>query len=450
MFESSEPDVLPVDGEALMVAVGTRSVEARFGEVIAEPGGLSEVPPSGLLLDVLASLSPAALDADEALDAARAVDRVISLAQAVQAGLLQRFAALRPGQDREVSEFAADEVAPALRISRGQAAGRLGLAHDLAARLPETLAALHRGEIDLVKARAVSELTSRLPAVQARAVAARVLSTASVRTAPQLRAAIRREVLKVDAAGAQRREAAARTERRVVVTPADDGMAELYALLPAPEAVAIYDRVNRLAKTCPADDRTMDARRADAFVDLLLGDGQRRVNANIHVTVPATTLLSSALPGGQGSRSAPSALGDEPGHLAGYGPITAATARDLAGGVLGGDTAWRRILTDPADGSVLDVGRRSYRPPKPLADQIRVRDKVCRFPGCRQPAHRCDIDHTIPYPEGETAADNLGLLCRHHHRLKHETDWRLTQNDRGGFVWTSPTGRDYATGPPDV
>ncbi len=365
------------------------------------------------------------LDAEALLDGVAAFDRVIAFAHAAQARLLAKFAALRP------AEFAADEVAPALRVSRMEATRRLGLAVDLTTRLPETLTALQRGELDLAKARAISDLTASLPREQAAAVQAAVLPDAAGKTAPQLRAAVRRAVVRADPDGAQRREAYARAERRVVLTPADDGMAELYAFLPAAEAVAIYDRVNRHARAVPADGRTADQRRADCFTDLMLGH-QRRVTAQIHVTVSADTLRG---------------LSEEPARLRGYGPITAAAAREIAAGDFADDTTWRRILTDPATGAVQEVGRQTYRPGKVLTDHVRTRDVTCRFPGCRQPAHRCDTDHTVPYPEGATSADNLGLLCRHHHRLKHETDWSVAQEHEGRFVWTSPTGRRYVTEP---
>jgi hypothetical protein len=47
----------------------------------------------------------------------------------------------------------------------------------------------------------------------------------------------------------------------------------------------------------------------------------------------------------------------KPGELAGYGPITAETARELSQ-----DAQLRRLLTDPVEGVVVDVGRSRYRP----------------------------------------------------------------------------------------
>ena len=101
-----------------------------------------------------------------------------------------------------MSEFAADEVAPALRLSRSSAAVRLDLATSLTTRLPGTLAALERGEIDLSKARAVVEATDPLTDEHAAAVQDQVRGRAGTQTAGQLRASLRRAVLRVDPEGA--------------------------------------------------------------------------------------------------------------------------------------------------------------------------------------------------------------------------------------------------------
>ena len=147
------------------------------------------------------------LDADEALDVVVAAERRIAAAQAVQMRALARFARLRPSGDpgNVMSEFAADEVAPALRLSRSSAAVRLDLATSLTTRLPGTLAALERGEIDLSKARAVVEATDPLTDEHAAAVQDQVRGRAGTQTAGQLRASLRRAVLRVDPDGAARR-----------------------------------------------------------------------------------------------------------------------------------------------------------------------------------------------------------------------------------------------------
>ena len=78
----------------------------------------------------------------------------------------------------------------------------------------------------------------------------------------------------------------------------------------------------------------------------------------------------------------------------------------------------------------------------------RGRDQTCRFPGCRQPAWRGDLDHTTPFHcGGLTCPCNLGPLCRRHHRLKQQQHWTLTQTTPGTFHWQTPAGRSYTHHP---
>ncbi|ULN50996.2 HNH endonuclease [Mycolicibacterium goodii] len=92
-----------------------------------------------------------------------------------------------------------------------------------------------------------------------------------------------------------------------------------------------------------------------------------------------------------------------------------------------------------------------YTPSRALADYVRCRDLICRFPGCDKPADRCDIDHTVPYPAGPTHASNLKCLCRFHHLLKTfwigPGGWSDRQHPDGTVVWTSPSGQQYTTVP---
>jgi Domain of unknown function (DUF222) len=328
-------------------------------------------------------------------------EQIVAAAQAQQMRALARFPALRPDRCGVVmDEFAADEIAPLLRITRNAAHARLDFAVELTTRLPGTLAAQDSGDIDLYKARILTELTTVLDDQQAAAVEARVLAGAAEQTPGQLRAAARRAVLRIDPDGAEQRRQHRVRDRAVILDPREDGTVALTAVnLDAADAVAAYQRLDAYARAMnPTDGRSLDQRRADAFIDLILGrtstSGATPI-AEVHVTVAASTLLG---------------LDNQPGELAGYGPITADVARQLAA-----DATWRRILTDPVSGTVLDVGRTTYRPPKGLADHIRTRDRTCRFPGCRHPARRCDIDHGRPYPDGPTSAGNLCCICRHHH-----------------------------------
>jgi hypothetical protein len=88
-----------------------------------------------------------------------------------------------------------------------------------------------------------------------------------------------------------------------------------------------------------------------------------------------------------------------------------------------------------------------YRPSRALADFVRSRDLTCRAPGCDKPATLCDLDHTIPHPNGPTHAGNLKCLCRHCHILKTFWGWRDRQLADGTVIWALPGGQTYVTTP---
>ena len=111
------------------------------------------------------------------------------------------------------------------------------------------------------------------------------------------------------------------------------------------------------------------------------------------------------------------------------------------------DSVWRRLLTDPASGTLLDYGTTTYRPPAGLDRHVRARDGTCRFPGCRRSAWRCDLDHSVPHPRGPTAECNVAGLCRYHHQQKTSGRWHLTHLPGPILTWTSPTGHSYQTTP---
>lgn len=347
-------------------------------------------------------------------------------------------------------EFADDEVAARLRISRVAASVRIRMGCGLT-RLPTTSAALSTGRIDVNRARVVAEETAPLDRAGAGEVDVAVAGDLDRLSPRQLRASVQRAVVAVDPDQAEQRVERAQAERRVVITPAEDGMADLYARLPALDALAIGAALTAAARSGkarpePGDERTMDQRRADALVapfaralatGVLDGAQQTRLARHrgefvaLQVTVAASTLLGHD---------------DVPAQLAGYGPITAEVARAIAP-----DARWRRILTDPVSGAVLDVGADTYRPSVAAQRHVEVRDVLCQHPGCGWPAMRCDLDHVVPFPEGKTCPDNLTPRCRRHHRFKHSGQTRVERDDSdGSTTWTMPTGHSYRIEPPPL
>ena len=217
----------------------------------------------------LAAADPGSLEDEALVDAICGWERLASWVAAGQLAAIAELARRRRPLDRDgadrgggdpgrrgpghpglpaVSEFAVDELAAALRLSRCAAGTRLLVAVELAERLPETAAALRAGELDALKARRIVEATTRLPDSAASAVERRVLPRAGEQTVSQLRTSLSRAVLAVDPADAEVRHQRAVADRRVCITPQEDGMAELWALLPADGAAAIRGTLDLLAR----------------------------------------------------------------------------------------------------------------------------------------------------------------------------------------------------------
>lgn len=375
------------------------------------------------------------------LPAEAQVDLLVALEaqrRQVEAAQLRLLVAMQERDDSELG-LVQEEVSLALQLPLRTVQNRLAQAKTLVRELPATLAAVGDGMLSAAHAVVLAEAVWQLPddpglAAALEAVVLPSMLAGGCVSVPQLRRRVRRAVLALDPAGAERRHQRAVTERRVEYRPEEDGMASLTALLPAPEAQLIYARLTAAATLLPAvDPRTLDQRRADLFIDGMLSglphDGLPQLQGRrpaIQVVVSADTLLG---------------LDDEPAHLTGYGPITAQTARRLAAD---GSGTWRRLLTEPDTGALLDIGERRYRPPQRLRDYVSARDDVCAFPTCNQPGYRCEYDHIVPFGSGGgTRRDNLALTCRRHNQAKAGTGWSYRRNRDGSFTWLTPAGRRY-------
>jgi Domain of unknown function (DUF222) len=449
----------------------------------------SSYAPDGLLADMMSEA--AGRSGWERIERIGAWERLIAWTQACQLLEIARFAAEATGPAPEdTAESVAAEVGLITRVASRTAHARVDLAVTLLERLPATLAALTAGTISLLSARAIADETVSLDTAGAAEAENRVLRRAGHQTPSQVRAATRRAVAAIDADAVRRRAEQARRERNVSLTSEPDGMATLSAYLPAHEAVAAYGMIDDHARRAgtATDDRSMDARRADALVDLILDrpttdtaptthrapgtdaahtpphtppwgpSGPSSGESSpppFHPQPPAHTgaparcdcATRKARPGGVQvlvTVALPTLLGldQQPAELAGHGPIPADLARELAA-----QGTWRRLLTDPASGALLDYGTTRYKPPPQLAAHITTRDQTCVYPGCRTRADRCDLDHRVPHDPitdtGPTSTANLAALCRTHHRLKHQPGWTLSRQPDGTHTWRTPTNHEH-------
>lgn len=386
------------------------------------------------------------------------------------------------GREHEMAmRSIAAEFASAVRVSDRTMQRQIDGARSLADRFPATLQAFTEGRISKAHAQVIHDAGAHIEDDQARAeYEAAVIERAQKQTPGRLTPTARGLAERSRSTSFTERHRVARQQRSVRVIDLDDGMSELLALLPSTLAHGIHDRLTRMvnaADAAPAHDgaasvdasrspagqsstgqsvhesdpRSLDEKRADAFADLLLcgaptavedpggstpshtvrsDEGLSAIRAHVQVVVPVLSLLDSS------EASHGSAM------LDGRAPIDLETARAL----LGDASGWDRVLTDPIKGSVLAVDR--YRPSEELRRHLKARDVHCRFPGCRLPARRCDVDHTVDHAlGGETIAENLAHLCRRHHSLKHASAWKVRHVGRGSLEWTSPSGRTYVDSP---
>jgi hypothetical protein len=251
----------------------------------------------------------------------------------------------------------------------------------------------------------------------------------------QIRRAARDLVHRIDGGGANERATKRREDRRIELCHDEDAMATLLAYLPAETASASYARVDTIARALktPGEDRTLEQLRADVLSDLLLGKltGHRGALGTIFLHIPIGTALG---------------ITENGCVLEGHGPVPGEIGRRIMNDP---NSVWRTVLTDPASGAVLDVGRTRRRPPAALADLIRVRDRECRMTGCHRPAHHCEIDHAQPWRDhGTTSKDNLDCLCRQHNLLKEKPGWDFHYHrETGELTVATPVGRTHRSQP---
>ncbi|KQZ06030.1 hypothetical protein ASD19_13085 [Microbacterium sp. Root53] len=403
---------------------------------------------------------------------------VIARAQARQAKRLAEARAIAEAQMRRAgigSEFEhpvrsmAAEFGVAARISDRTIRARMEWSVDLVDGFPATFAVFEEGRISEAHVRAIVDAGSRLEDEDARAEFERIILPRAVKltagqlgsvardedaraeferiilpravklTAGQLGSVARKLADDIEPLPLEERHEEAMADRSVSVAPLPDGMGELTYIGPAVTVYAMHDRATQMARTIyrtkgEGDGRTLDQIRADVFAEITLaglptadlidqhgGDALTKIKATVQVTVPWQTLTG---------------IGDESAFLAGYGPIPADAARRLAGEA----ATWIRLFQDPDTGCLRTVD--TYTPTKAQRRFLIARDEHCRFPGCRQPAIRCEDDHTIPYSDGgPTAVGNLANLCRAHHVLKHNSAWDFRHGPGGVIEVISPTGR---------
>ena len=434
-------------------------------------GGLIAIDPQ--------DLSPAAR-----IDYLAALERQSSWLQAAMQRAIVAVAGISEGKSdgpfTGVDEAEREDVSSALRLSAGTAQMRIDVARTLVNHLPNTCSALATGELSAAHATVIARETAAairdgLSEFAIFSIEEKAIAHAEFHTPSQVALQVRNAIAKFAPATFEEVVEKARDSRRVSCYNDVDGMSTVVAILPAEDAQTVMKAIeafiikgssefkisgdspisdarnksdrnddscdvagktsdSRNSDSRNSDTRSADMKRADALTSLagfaLAASSEdvalHRRPITVNVTIDLPTLLG---------------LSENPGQLAGYGAIPASVARALAS-----DGKWKRFITDPQTGALLDYGRETYQPPQALIDFLIARDRTCRFPGCRRSAALSDLDHAQSWEEGGTTSlDNLGALCRRHHQLKTHGGWGIESRADGSCTWTSPLGKIYQT-----
>jgi hypothetical protein len=337
----------------------------------------------------------------------------------------------------------AADVSAAQNISHARAVGQVQYACALAHRLPAVAEVFLRGTIDM---RMVSTIISRTDNVDGALMPeldeaiARHCEKWMKLSRPKLQDRVDQWVAKFDPAGV-RVPPKVDENRYFDVDEAGPGMAFASGHLRAADGAALNARLDALAATvCEHDPRSKSALRADASGALARmeatlacecgredcaaaaaqSDAKSAAAVVIHVLAEQGTIDASS---------------HNPGYLRGFGVLPAESVRDLA------KTATLKPFDVPT-GAAPDPG---YRPSTKTKDFIQWRDLTCRWPGCDKPVEKCDVDHTVPHPDGPTHPSNTKHYCRIHHLLKTFCGWTDRQLPDGTILLTSPTGHTYTS-----
>lgn len=365
-------------------------------------------------LDELHADPDDSVGADAIVDAIRGLEDLVAQAQAAQARLTARLAALRPND-------AAGLVGYARRESPARATRHIGLAAALTRELPNTLAAMQSGALSEWRATLIARETSCLHPADRAEVDALVAARQPDSSYPfdgwgdrRLVAELRDTVARVDPRAVVDRRSRAEADRRVSLRPAPDTMSQLSALLPAAQGVAVWATLSQAADQARAagDPRSRGQVMADTLVERVTGQASATaVPVTVHLVVSDQTLLAG---------------GAVPAWLHDHGPITADAARDLTQAAVDqAHAALRRLYARPDTGALVAMDSTSRCFPKSLGLFLDLRDRTCRTAWCDAPIRHHDhvVDHAA---DGPTSGPNGQGVCEQCNHIKQTRGWRAT------------------------
>ena len=193
------------------------------------------------------------LSAADLAEAIGITQRLVNVASAVQGLRIAQYAAWdvadQPGQREpvpvehpvgHVRQFAGDDLAPMLAMSPATAGRKVRTAATWAAKLPATMAAMGRGDLDPWRATCIAFELEQATAATCASVEALVFPQVTADTPRAATKRVRTALAKVDADVLRVKAAKARLSRFVKTYPNRDvpGMTDWLAMLPSAESAA--------------------------------------------------------------------------------------------------------------------------------------------------------------------------------------------------------------------
>jgi hypothetical protein len=379
---------------------------------------------SGLHHPLAQSPRPAAVLSDEILVLQRQINRL-------SAAMLERVAAFDAlgGAQLIAGATTSSWLRHRAGLPAGQSSDLVRTARSLRDELPRTQEALRAGDVTTQHARtivhAVHQVTDNVTTEEVAEATAEVervmLEVGRSVDVGSLNGFAKRIRQIVDPDGVLADANRAHDRRWLTAARTMDGMVDVAGLLdPESGAVLITVLASGSTPTGPGDTRSGGQRRADALTELCrqsLDRGEVPSTGGVTPHLLVTTTLDSL-------KRATHAAGGESADMEWAGPIPPESARRLAC-----DATLTRVLVDP-EGLPLDIGRATRVVPPAIRTALVIRDGGCVADCCDRPAAWSEAHHITHWIDGgDTALDNLVLLCRTHHRMVHEEGWRIARDD---------------------
>ena len=308
------------------------------------------------------------------------------------------------------------------KLSGGAAMERVEVARQLE-KLPETQAAFANGEVGFQHVAVLAHTAEHVGVAAVRKEEGRLLQAALTMDPGQFTTVAKNFEHRVDAAGALAEANHAYQRRYFHMGEPQDGLVRLDGMLDAEGGATLRTALQAFMKPVKDDPRSYGQRNADALVELgRQGTGSKRDGAGPRPQLIIRARLDSLA----GIKGAPA------GELEDGGTVPAETVQRIAC-----DSAVSRITGQGELEHELSHASRTL--PASTRRALEARDRHCVFPGCTRPLSWCDGHHLVWWTRGgETALPNLAMLCRPHHRMVHEENWRLVRQKDGRFSAIPP------------